>query len=114
MSFVKFYVFFTNIELRFNKPLVKVDNDMCFEAYGNIVRFVPYTHFCALYLNTCDAIGAIMGIDTNSDPKRPYWYIYGFATYLFENCKPIKKPHLGTKVVPYLDWIYSIIEMEQN
>lgn len=109
-------LFFLQIELRMNRPLVKVGNNLCFESKeSDRIRFIPYTHFCAFYLDYCDVIGPIMGIDTKSYSNKPYWYIYGFVAYKPDDCKSVDKiPHVGTKIVPYMDWIFSVLNIRKN
>lgn len=96
--------------------MIKVDDDVCFDSIDpSEIPFSSYTHFCSIYLDSCDVVGPIMGIDKKSDPKHPHWYIYGFVTNVRANCEPAKKwPFIGTKIVAYLDWIFSILEMTEN
>lgn len=92
------------------------DDYVCFDAISSDdIDFVPYYHFCALYLDSCDVVGPIMGIDKSSNSNESHWYIYGFVTQVRRYCEPTQKlPYVGTKIVPYLDWIESILQIKEN
>lgn len=53
-----------------------------------------------------------MGIDTN-DPDNPFWYIFGVISHIDEEDKDLCSAaglRIGTKIVPYLDWILDKME----
>lgn len=90
--------------MKLKKDLVIASDDVCqkFGLYAG--KYNNGTHFCSTRTLACTGDGPVMGID-GRNPDKPYWYLFG----LFTNGKECfdDTPKLGTKVVPYLSWIFA-------
>lgn len=85
------------------KSLVIAPDEVCAQDELYKGKYHNRTHFCTTRTNACSGDGPVMGIDGRK-PEQPYWYLFG----VFTNGKSCfdGEPKLGTKVVPYLSWIF--------
>lgn len=67
-----------------------------------VKNYDPYYHLCVNNTVVSQKYGPIMSVDTSNRDK-PFWFIYGFFI------RRDSRPRIGTKVGPYLDWIFTVI-----
>lgn len=102
------------IDIRQKQTVVVWPDKLC---QNNIqLQFDSYTHFCSKS-EACFGDIPVMGIDTY-DPDKPFWYIVGVISHVEETNTKYKNSYrcstaglrIGTKILPYLDWILDKME----
>lgn len=103
----------TITRLKVGKRPITIDTDnLCASTSKGIedahssAHYDSYTMLCSTKSDSCGD-GPVLSVD-RSDPTNPFWYLVGFMSRM-DDCAS-QGLQLGTKIIPYLGWIFDKIE----